>query len=126
MWQFGAPDGWFTGDGGDDSSRQITMIVLSSNDRLRITSATVHTSAEGQILNLIDHNVNGNSWDYTFTVQATEHFRAMVIAEVGVEELGDRSTVRCRIEDNGDKVDDDFARIAVHRTAAQVNCNYVS
>jgi len=124
LWQSGIPGGWFTDD--DDGSREITMIVTSSNDRLLITSATVHSSIHGELLNVVDINVNDNFWDYTFTVAPTEHFRAAIHADVGVETIGDGSSLKCRIEDNGHVVKRDSRVVQPHRTSAQVSCAYVS
>ena len=118
-----APGGWFTDD--DDGSRQITLIGLTSNDTLVVT-ASVTTSHEGRILNLVQHVVDGNSWDYTFTVQATEHYQAKITAEVTSEELGDLAYVKCRIEDNADVVNDDELTVNPRRMHAQADCAYIS
>lgn len=119
----GIPSGWFTDN--DDSSRNITLIALSSNDSLLVTAKAI-TSLEGTILNVADLGVDDNSWDYTFTVRANEHVRVEMIAEVFRQHPEDRASVQCRIEDNGDVVDRDKSTTSSRRERAIVACEYTS
>lgn len=119
----GAPTGWFTGE--DDGSRDITLIALSSNDTLVVT-ANVTSSHQGVVLNLNDFATGGNSWDYTFTVEATEHVRVTLDARINRTEPGERADVQCRIEDNGDRVDRDRSALSPRRSVAIAGCSYVS
>ena len=119
----GVPRGWVGSDMDDGGKRTITLIGYASNNSLEITTR-VQTSLQGVILWLSHEPVDDDSWEYSFEVIATEHVVITFQTWVTRNEPGDRSSTRCRIEDNGDKVSEERAVVRDNRRDTIAMCQY--
>lgn len=115
--------GWYGGDKDDDGKRTIQLIGLASNDSMRV-EVLMLSSINGYVLSLHNEEIGNNSWDYEYEAQATEHVRISFDAWVQVVGMGDKSSVRCKIIDDGQVVSDDRAVAQDKRMSTQATCAY--
>ena len=121
----GGPLGWPNIAREDGGKRTISLIAYASNDSLEV-HARVQTSLQGVILNIPHEPVDGDSWEYEFEVEATEHVSINFNTWVTRSEPGDRSNTLCRVVDNGDTVREERAVVPDHRRDAIAMCPYVA
>ena len=133
IWATVEPNGGGPGRDDDDDARTIDMIALTSNDTLAL-QVIVTSSIHGRIIEVplpgsrdLTFRVEDNSWDETITLQKGEKVRIVLSAWVEAERLGDKDTwARCRIIDDGRRVEDKRAVVQPFRTEAVATCSYVT